>query len=201
MNEKRSILRRIFVPQHDELTLFLMSFAFILLFITHEDLRAGATFIVFADGRLFGLLALIFFGQGIAFSLYHVFTSREKTWPEIKYMLLSAVIINAAGGIAVGMYFLEHPPDGLLILFPLWNIINGFLLLLMYRFDLMDEAIIVDDNAAPFELAAGVCVVLMTVAISTFVFELYWAVIFSMCMAYATNINALVRGLVSANVR
>ena len=116
-------------------------------------------------------------------------------------MLLSAVIINAAGGIAVGMYFLEHPPDGLLILFPLWNIINGFLLLLMYRFDLMDEAIIVDDNAAPFELAAGVCVVLMTVAISTFVFELYWAVIFSMCMAYATNINALVRGLVSANVR
>jgi hypothetical protein len=116
-------------------------------------------------------------------------------------MLFSAVIINAAGGIAAGMYFLEYPPHGLLILFPLWNIINGFLLLLMYRFDFMDDAIIVDDNAGPFEVVAGLCVVLMTFAIGTFVFELYWAVVFSMCMAYATNINALVKDLVSANVR
>ena len=73
MNEKRSILNRIFVPQYDELALFLMSFAFILLFITHEDLRAGAVFIAFAESPLFGLLVLIFFGQGIALSLYHAF--------------------------------------------------------------------------------------------------------------------------------
>ena len=106
-------------------------------------------------------------------------------------MLLSAVVINAAGGIAVGMYFFEHPPDGLLILFPLWNIINGFLLLLMFRFDLLDDAIIVDDNAGPYEVAAGACVVLMTVAIGSFVFDFYGAVVFSMCVAYATNINAL----------
>jgi len=116
-------------------------------------------------------------------------------------MLLSAVIINAGCGIAVGMHFLEYPPDGLLILFPLWNIINGFLLLLMYRFDFLDDAIIVDDNAGPYEVVAGLCVVLMTFAIGTFVFELYWAVVFSMCMAYATNIHALVKDLVSANVR
>ena len=170
MNEKRSILNRIFVPQYDELALFLMSFAFILLFITHEDLRAGAVFIAFAESPLFGLLVLVFFGQGIALSLYHVFTSRDKTWREIKYMLFSAVIINAGGGIAVGMYFLEHPPHGLLILFPLWNIINGFWLLLLYKFELMDDAIIVDDHAGQFEVAAGVGVVLMTFAIGTFVF-------------------------------
>jgi hypothetical protein len=81
MNEKRSLLKRLFVPQYDELALFLMSFAFILLLITHEDLRAGAFFIVFAESGFYGLLALIFFALGIAFSLYHVFTSREKTWP------------------------------------------------------------------------------------------------------------------------
>ena len=201
MNEKRSLLKRLFVPQYDELALFLMSFAFILTFITHEYLRAGVFFFVFADSGLYVPLALIFFALGMAFSLYHVFTSREKTWREIKFMLFSAVIINAAGGIAVGMYFLEYPPDGLLILFPLWNIINGFLLLLMYRFDLMDDAIIADDNAAPFEVAAGLCVVLMTFAIGTFVFELYWAVIFSMCMVYATSINPLVKYFISANVR
>ena len=201
MNEKRPWLQRLFVPQYDEIALFLMSFSFILLFITHEDLRAGALFMVFTESPLIGLLALFFFGQGIVFSLYHVFTSREKTWREIKYMLVSAVIINAAGGIATGMYFLEHPPHGLLILFPLWNIINGFLLLLLYRFDLLDDAIIVDDNAGRIEVVAGICVVLMTFAIGTFVFELYWAVIFSICMAYATNINALVRYFISENVR
>ncbi len=200
MNKINALLRRIFVPQYDELALFLMSSAFILVIITHEGLRAVAFRIVLA-WQFYSLLVVVLFGLGIAFTIYHVFISREKTYREKKFMLFSAVMINGFGGVVAGEHVIGEATSLLTLIFPLWNIANGFLLLLMYRFDIIDEDIIVDDDAAPYEVVIGLCVVLMTFAISTFVFDLHPVVVFSMCVAYATNINALVKDLVSASVR
>lgn len=200
MNKINALLRRIFVPQYDELALFLMSSAFILVIITHEGLRAVAFRIVLA-WQFYSLLVVVLFGLGIVFTIYHVFISREKTYREKKLMLFSAVMINGFGGVVAGEHVIGEATSLLTLIFPLWNIANGLLLLLMYRFDILDEDIIVDDDAAPYEVVIGLCVVLMTFAISTFVFDLHPVVVFSMCVAYATNINALVKDIVSASVR
>jgi hypothetical protein len=200
MNKINALLRRIFVPQYDELALFLMSSASILVVVTHESLRAGAFRMIFS-WEFYSLLVVVLFGLGIAFSLYHAFVSREKTYREKKFMLFSAVMINGVGGVVAGEHVIGEATSLLTLIFPLWNIANGFLLLLMYRFDIIDEGIIVDDDAAPYEVVIGLSVVLMTFAISTFVFDLHPAVVFSMCVAYATNINALVKDIVSASVR
>jgi len=199
MNKINAVLRRIFVPQYDELALFLMSSAFILVIITHEGLRAVAFHII--GWNLYTLLGVVLLGLGIALSIYHVFVSREKTYREKKLMLFTTVMINGFGGVVAGKYVIEEATSLLTFIFPLWNIANGFLLILMYGFDNIDEDIIVDDNAVPYEVVAGLSVVLVTFAISIFVFDLHPAVVFSMCVAYATNINALVKDFVSASVR
>jgi len=199
MNKINALLRRIFVPQYDELALFLMSSAFVLVIFADEGLRAIAFQII--GWNIYSLLGAVLLGLGMAFSIYHVFVSREKTYREKKFMLFSAVMINGFGGVVAGEHIIGEATSLLTLIFPLWNIANGFLLLLMYRFDIIDEDIIDNDDATPYEVAVGLSVVLLTFAISTFVFDLHPAIVFSMCVAYATNINALVKDIVSASVR
>ena len=200
MNKINALLRRIFVPQYDELALLLMSSASILAVVAYDSLWAGAFRIIFS-WDYHSLLVVVLLGSGIAFSLYHVFVSREKTYREKKFMLFSAVMINGLGGIVAGEHVIGEATSLLTLIFPLWNIANGFLLFLMYKFDIVDEGSIVDDDADPYEVVIGLSVVLMTFAISTFVFDLHPAVVFSMCLAYATKINALGKDIVSATVR
>ena len=133
--------------------------------------------------------------MGIAFSLYHVFTSRQKTDWEKTCMLFFAVIINALAGISAGMHMLEGS-HGLLSVFPIWNIMNGALLFLMYRFDIIDEGSIVDDNATLLQVIVGSVVVVFAFAICTFIFDMYWAITFSICVAYASNVNGVVQSIV-----
>ena len=86
---------------------------------------------------------------------------------------------------------------GILIAFPIWNFVNGALLLIMYRFEIIDESSIVDDNATAFQVIFGSMVVVATLIVCRFVFKLYWAITFSICVTYASNFNGIVQSLFS----
>jgi hypothetical protein len=195
-SEKRNPIARLFIPRYNELALFLMSIAFVLLFFTHADLRAGLHGFLFDDFYLRHYIALVLFVLGILFSLYHVFTTKQKTDGEKAVMLFFAVIVNGFSGIAAGMHMLKES-HGILMVFPIWNIVNGALLLLMYRFDIIDESSIVDDNATPFQVILGSMVVVAIFIVCRFVFEMYWAITFSICVTYASNVNGTVQSLFS----
>ena len=192
----RNHIARLFIPRYNELALFLMSIAFVLLFFTHADLRAGSQELLFDDFDPWRYIALVLFMLGILFSLYDVFTTMQKTDWEKKAMLFFAVMVNGVGGVAAGIHVLEDS-HGLLMVFPIWNIVNGVLLLLMYRFDIIDESSIVDDNATPFQVLLGSIVIVATFVVCRFVFEMYWAITFSICVTYATNVNGTVQSLFS----
>ena len=194
--EKRNLFAWLFIPRYNELALFLMSISFVLLFITHSDLRAASFKPLFKDFNLRAYIALVLFVLGIIFSLYHVFTTREKTDGEKAVMLFFAIFINGLSGIAAGMHMLKDY-HGILIVFPIWNIVNGALLLAMYRFEFIDESSIVDDNATAFQVIFGSMVVVAVLIVCRFVFDMYWAITFSICVTYATNINGTVQSLFS----
>lgn len=173
-----------------------MSITFVLLFFTHADLRAGSHELLFDDFDPRSYIALVLFVLGILFSLYHVFTSRQKTDWEKTAMLFFAVMVNGLGGVAAGMHMLENS-HGLLMVFPIWNIVNGVLLLLMYRCHIIDERSIVDENATPFQVLLGSIVIVATFVVCRFVVEMYWAITFSICVTYASNVNGTVQSLFS----
>ena len=194
--EKRNLIAWLFIPRYNELALFLMSIAFVLLFLTHADLRAVSYKPLFNDFNLRVYIALVLFVLGIMFSLYYVFTTREKTDGEKAVMLFFAIFVNGLSGVAAGMHMLKDS-HGILIVFPIWNIVNGVLLLLMYRFEIIDESSIVDNNATAFQVISGSIVVVATLIVCRFVFEMYWAITFSICVTYASNLNGTIQSLFS----
>jgi len=192
--EKPNLLARFFIPRYDELALFLMSLAFVLLFCSDADLRAGSRSLVFDDFDLRALIGLVVFVVGIVFSLHHVFTTREKTDWEKSAMLFFAVVVNGVSGIAAGMHLWDRS-EGWLIVFPAWNIASGIVLLVMYRWDIINNSSIVDDDATPLQVFVGGTVVMTAFAVCHIVFEMYWAITFSICVAYASNVNGAVQNL------
>jgi hypothetical protein len=163
-----------------------------MLLLVDINLRVEIRNALFVKFNLNTYLFTVIFILGIIFSVYHVFIYRLKTeWEKIP-MLVFAVYVNLFSGIAGGLHALKTS-EGLLAIFPIWNIINGVLLYLMYRLDIVDTINIVDDDVSSFQIILGTTVVLIALALCHFVFNLYWAVTFSVCVSYATNINWIIQ--------
>jgi hypothetical protein len=179
-----------FIPTYDELSLFLMAATFILLGATNDTMQKqiykGITAI--DDLRVY-FLSVVFLG-GIVLSLYHVFTTREKTNYEKMVMLFFAVAANAGTGIISGWYVIENNDvHNWQLVFPIWNIINGILLFLMLRLKVIDEECISDRDANATEVVIGMAAVLAIFILCNYVFKLYWAITFSICIVYTTSFD------------
>ena len=181
------------IPNYDELSLFLMSAVFILLYFTSSKLQDDIiTFLMRLD-ILRRYLYVGLFMLGMSLCLYHVFTSRKKTDIEKYIMLLFAITINAATGVIAGFYMLKDCP-GWLLIFPAWNIINSILLIVMQYVNLFDESQISDRDATITQLIIGLAAILTIFFICNNTFKLHWAITYSICIIYTTSFN---RGLQS----
>jgi peptidoglycan/LPS O-acetylase OafA/YrhL len=140
------------------------------------------------DARVYFLAAI--FLAGLVLSLYHVFTKREKTRLEKMVMMLFAVMANAGTGIVAGLYVIKNGEvKNWQLVFPIWNIVNGALLLLMLRLKVIDESCISERQAAPIQIVLGLAAVAVTFLVCTYVFKLYWAMTFSICIVYTTSFD------------
>jgi len=178
------------IPTYDELSLFLMAATFILLGTTNNTMREQIyKGITATDDLEVYFLAVIFLG-GIVLSLYHVFTTRVKTKFEKMVMLAFAVLANAGTGIISGRYVIKNSEvHNWQLVFPIWNIANGVLLLLMLRLKVIDEKCISDREAAPVQIILGLTAVLFIFILCNYVFKLYWPITFSICIVYATSFD------------
>ena len=182
-------LRTLLVPRYDECALFLMSVAFILLFVLDATLRrdTGSVLSLGFDPRDY--LAIVGFTAGIVFSVYHVFAKRDKKPIEKVFMLFFAVVVNAYSGIAAGIHILRQSQQWLMP-FPIWNIANGVLLLVMYRTGMLAKTSIPDENANPYHVLMSSAVLATLLLVCHYWLQFYWAVTFSICVGYATTLNA-----------
>jgi hypothetical protein len=187
-----------FVPTYDELSLFLMAITLILLYAMNAPMREQIYNLMVETnhspyhghhhGGVYALAA--YFLCGLCLSIYHIFTTRETTDFEEKFMLFFAVLTNAGTGIFSGWYVIKTSVvhDWLLV-FPIWNVINGVLLLLMLRFRIIDEQCISDRNATVALVAISLASILIIFIFCNFVFHLYWAITYSICIVYTTSFD------------
>ena len=186
-----------FIPTYDELSLFLMAITLILLCIANFPMREQIQKWMATNHYLLVYIVVAIFLCGLGLSIYHVFTTREKTYIEKWIMLLFAVLTNAGAGIISGWYVLNRIQNWQII-FPMWNIINGALLLVMLRFRIVDEECISDRDATAGEVIRGLIVVIVIFIFCNYVFKLHWAITFSICIIYATSFDKALQSVFPA---
>lgn len=133
------------------------------------------------------ILAAVFLA-GLMLSIYHAFASRQKTSFEKLLMLYFAVILNASIGIMAGSRNLEDA-RGWLMIFPILNIVNGALLLILLRTRVMNEDNISDENTSLGQVALSGAAIVILFAFCHYLFNLLWTQTFSVCVVYSTNLN------------
>jgi hypothetical protein len=186
------------VPARDEATLFLMAATFLLLCITNGQMKDQLYSTLHSlvierpshSSRGPGgiIICGVFFLLVLVLSLYHLFIKRKKKPWEKRAMLFFAVLSNAGASLFAGHHVIKHSA-GWLMIFPIWNIISSVLLLIMFRLNVFGEECVTDRNAKPSEVLPGLIVLVIILMLCNFVFRTYWAVTFSICMAYTTSLD------------
>ena len=181
------------IPTYDELSLFLMAVTLIVLYLSNSQMRnqIETFFVKAAEADAWILfIPLVLFLAILGLCIYHVFTTREKTVFEKRVMVGFAVLTNLVTGTIAAVYTLTNAvaTDWLLV-FPIWNIINGVLMLLMVSLRVIDEECISDREATLVQIILGLTAVLVIFILCNYVFKLYWAITFSICIVYTTSFD------------
>jgi hypothetical protein len=193
--EQRGLFRFL-LPQYDEIVLFTMSFTCVLLLLTavfsdHQEIQLYLN--RESDPRI---IAVIFvFIAGLVLSLYHAVVRRPKAQLEKSFMLFFAVVVNAFTGFMAGGYDLTRT-SGWLIIFPILNMINSVILLLMWRAGALDESSIIDRHAPRGQVVLAAAIIIMLYYICHVVYKLVWIQTLSICLVYSTNLIKLIESWV-----
>jgi hypothetical protein len=182
------------IPTYDELSLFLMAVTLIALYFTNGQLHSQINTLIAKDVEANGWasllpFALVSFGA-LGLCIYHVFTTREKTVFEKRVMVGFAVLTNLVTGTIAAVYTLTNASAAnWLLVFPLWNIINGILLLFMAFLRVIDEECISDRDATAKQVVLGLMAVFVIFIFCNYVFKLHWSITFSICSIYTTSFD------------
>jgi DNA-directed RNA polymerase subunit RPC12/RpoP len=186
------------IPTYDMLSLLLMALTFILLFITNSQMRVfepdankviPQTESLIYSAKLFMLIAIV--------PTFFMFRICSQTDADLKkqIMLFFAVMINAYSGIIAGIHVISNIADSnWLLIFPIWNIVNSLLMLSMFYMEVIDEECISDRKITLFRFCLGLIAILGIFFVCNYIFKLYWAITYSICIIYTTSFD---RGLQS----
>jgi len=193
-------------PKFDELTVFFIGAAFVLTFLVHIPeiinwynsigLFLAVVFVVYIiSASLLGIpfiSGLVTFFSGLIFSLYHIFNKKIRKPNDKKLMGFSAVSTNLFTGIAGGYYITIEAfelKNLWLWVFPVWTLVNSFLLVLKCKAIEKNEEVIAKEKASLGEIIFGLTVLLVGFGICHFGFGLYWPFTLSICVVYATSFS------------
>jgi len=194
-------LLHVIVPTFDELSLFLMSVAFLLLCLMDNTLRTELCEHLSSPLNYWALVTVfivLLFVIGIFYPIYHVFTKRHKTEPEKLLMLFFAVVICYASGLTAGIHVFRES-SGWVAIFPLWNLFCGIVLMVLSAMTVVNEKIISDENASIAQVVVELTFLCGLLIVCQYALTLYWAVTFSICVGYATTLSRAVQWLCGRN--
>ena len=191
----RSKIKEYFLPKYDETALFIMALSFSFLLVTDSQLK-GQIASNFNARDPFHYLIAGMFTFGLMLSLCHMVSSRAKSAREKYLMLYFAVLANASSGI-IAAFYLHEQTGGALLIFPAINFLNSVLLISFMSEKVITHENISDRNSSKLELVLSIIAVIVLLIILHRIYDMHWAIIFSLIVFYATNINTLVLGALS----
>jgi hypothetical protein len=179
------------LPRYDDLTLFTLSLAFLLLLLIDETLRRdliAALLVVHGDRAPLSL----FIAFGMVCALVGVFLRRRKSEFERWTMLLFATYVTAGTGIYAGWRMLDRHQIWLIV-FPVWNILDGALLLLLTFARVVDTECITEEKATFGQVVVTALAIPLLLMSCRYLFDLHWATTFSIAVAYTLSLHRTLR--------
>ena len=174
-----------------------MSVAVILIWIFDTTFQAKIHDMI-AGGNPKAMIFIVYLAIGLSLSIYHLFATRAKSLVEKRFMLFIALTANALGGIGGGIHGLRHS-QGLLIVFPILNIVSGLSWPVLQKLGIIDETCIDDENAAVYPAVFGALLIGLLFCLLHFELKLFWATTLSICVVYATNVSSFVEKIFRPN--
>lgn len=198
---------RFFEIRYDELTLFLLSSALLLAVMVNINVIIGwcvklweTSFLQILGFVVLSGFIILVYVSGFFLSLYHVFTKRLKSGSDKAVMIFFAVATNSLSGVAAAYYMYIDSvwrDRWYLGIFPLWVFLNSIFLVakLPGSHDEFDD-VIADENASLGQVFSASVVLLIVFGLCHFVFNLNWAITFSISVVYATSFSKAFRELI-----
>lgn len=180
------------MARYDDLTLFALSFAYVLLLWINPDVRKGLFLVSLFFSRIGILLALA--QLGMVLSLLNMFVRHRKYEFEKWLMLLFAVLVTGGTGAYSGLIMLK---EGIrwLIVFPVWNIINSLVLLNAFRIGLVNTGSITNERAGLFQVVVTVASITLLLMLCERVLDLHWALTYSIAVSYTMSLLGAIKGI------
>lgn len=138
------------------------------------------------------LILLSFTGYaifGMALSFFHILKRGNKGDFSESSMKFFALIISGIIGVKSGMHVIENQ-NYMFYISPAWNILNG--IFIFYFIGFHDEVPFDQSDASFLQVILSVIAVSILFYFLHFVFQIYWALVFSISINYALCLN---RGL------
>jgi hypothetical protein len=188
------------IPTYDSLSVFLMAIIWILFLVTNTKTQDHITYLMsYFPTKYPGLNML---AAGLAFSafivlcFYMVLSDRDKTGTEKQIMAFFAVITTIIITYTCGTYLNKtHKIVDWQIIFPMWNLFNARMLLTMLTRGVINEECVSDRQATPIQLFLGLTAVIAIFLFCNYTFKLYWAITFSICIAYTTSFDRAIQNV------
>ncbi len=204
-SQLKRIISRFFIPQYDEITLFATSLAFVFICFVSLDVVVILLESFFKDVKIYSqyigiLYAVVYFLlhafiliggilYPVTLSIYHVFTERRKTYYEKSIILGFVITVNSFSGLFGLWYILNQGHKGLLLFFPIWNALNGMILSYLLKSGVITVKSISDENVTFLEVIISASITMLTFIVCHFYLQIFPAITFSICVAYASNVN------------
>jgi hypothetical protein len=192
------------MPRYDSLTLFALSFGFLLLFwIRSESQPMPLPFVDDVStsdvvGLLGQILGRVLAGYatvlippaviGMLLSLVGVFYPRPKP-KAIKWLMLCFAVVATGGTGLYAGYVAFASARGWLMVFPVWNMITAVLPPVLFRAGLLDADIVLDTPARISQVVATMIAVTVLLLVCLYGFQLDWALSYSICVGYVMSLN------------
>lgn len=190
LRSARAALQRWLAPRYDEVTLFVMSVSFVLLLATDQTLRSTAFAVVRQIEDIRELIVPTLFLGGLVLSVYHAWTKRRKSNLEQTIMLFFAVGLHFGASLVASAHLLENPSGGIHWIFPTWNVVSWMLLVLLWRFDVLDATdSIGPDDAGRYQILIAMGLTLGLVLLGKYVADYHWTMTLSMTVAVASFVG------------
>lgn len=198
----RSTLRRWFAPRYDEVTLFVMSVAFVLLVLSDEALRAHSVAVASNVQTLRDMVVPGLFLGGLSLSLFHAFAERRKTGWERTSMLFFAIGLHFGSGLIAAEHLLEASSGRVHWIFPVWNVLNWTILFLLWRFDVLEpDDSIAKNDASRIQVLIALGAAFGLVLVGQYVAHYHWTLTLSMTVAVASTVGHGIERVGSFGVR
>lgn len=178
------------IPKYNEVKFFLLTLIFLLITSTNSEVRNRYLHdIVNKDAGVVLAILLV----GIFLSFFYIISSKEI--PKFSRMLLLfyALIVNLLVSIEAYWYISSYV-QGWYIVFPFINAANAFIVAILFikRTNIVLDASIVSKQSTYAEIIVGSSLVCVIFFVSQYVLNNYWAITFSICLVYATNLNEFI---------